>query len=67
MRLSKDDRYELARAAIKAPDLESLRDYIINVVDAFDDRPEGKTEAQCPRYVVPGSNGNGSYKAEPLL
>ena len=41
MRLSKDDRYELARAAIKSSDLESLRAYIISVVDAFDDRPEG--------------------------
>ena len=56
MRLSKDDRYELARAAIKAADLASLRDYIISVVDAFDDRPEGKTEVPCPRYIVPGAS-----------
>ena len=53
MRLSKDDRYELARATVKASDLESLRAYIISVVDAFDDRPEGKTEVPCPRYAAP--------------
>lgn len=66
MRLSKDDRYELARAALKAPDLKSLRDYIISVVDAFDDRPEGKTEVPCPRYVVPATaGGNGEVTRAP--
>ena len=51
MRLSKEDKYEFARAAIKARDLESLRDYIVSVVDAFDDLPPGKADVACPRYV----------------
>jgi hypothetical protein len=59
VRLSKDDRFELVRAAIKAPDLESLRDYIVSVADAMDDPPQGKTEIPCPRYIVPGANGHG--------
>lgn len=70
MRLSKDDRYELARAAIKASDLESLRAYLISVVDAFDDRPEGKTEVPCPRYIPPAASGNGNGRStyhEPSL
>lgn len=50
MRLSKEDKYELARAAIKARDLESLRDYIVAVVDAFDDLPPGKADVACPRF-----------------
>lgn len=55
MRLSKEDKYELARAAIKARDLESLRDYIVSVVDAFDDLPPGKADVSCPRYLVAGA------------
>jgi len=55
MRLSKEDKYELARAAIKARDLESLRDYIVSVVDAFDDLPPGKADVPCPRYAVTAS------------
>lgn len=57
MRLSKDDRFELVRAAIKAPTLESLRDYIVSVADAMDDLPPGKSETPCPRFIVPGTNG----------
>lgn len=57
MRLSKEDKYELARAAIKARDLESLRDYIVSVVDAFDDLPPGKADVPCPRYAVAAGGG----------
>ena len=65
MRLSKEDKYELARAAIKARDLESLRDYIVTLVDAFDDLPPGKADVSAPRYVVPSVTGhaNGTAKA----
>jgi hypothetical protein len=53
VRLSKEDKYELARAAIKARDIVSLRDWIVSVVDAFDDLPPGKADVPCPRYVAP--------------
>lgn len=75
MRLSKEDKYELARAAIKARDLESLRDYIVSVVDAFDDLPPGKADVACPRYAAAPAptSGNGKvthghqWEGEPLL
>lgn len=74
MRLSKEDKYELARAAIKARDLESLRDYIVSVVDAFDDLPPGKADVNCPRYTPPAvlapagtGNGRGTYHEPSLL
>ena len=60
MRLSKEDKYELARAAIKARDLESLRDYIVSVVDAFDELPPGKADVACPRYVPSTAGGENS-------
>ena len=63
MRLSKEDKYELARAAIKSRDLESLRDYIVSVVDAFDELPPGKADVPCPRYITPGISGNGHVPA----
>lgn len=63
MRLSKDDRYEFARAALMAPDLQSLRNYIVQVIDTFEGRPEGKTEIQCPRFTEPGSNGHAPKQA----
>ena len=66
MRLSKEDKYELARAAIKARDLESLRDYIVSVVDAFDELPPGKADVACPRYVPPAAGGgNGKVVRAP--
>lgn len=74
MRLSKEDKYELMRAALKATSLESLRDYLVSVTDAFDDRLPGKTEVPCPRYLEPGEvavaaanghSGNGYH--EPSL
>ena len=68
MRLTKDDRFELVRAAIKATTLESLRDYIVAVADAVDDVSHtGKTDPSCPRYVEPGGNGNGHPPENTLL
>lgn len=70
MRLSKEDKYELARAAIKARDLESLRDYIVSVVDAFDELPPGKADVPCPRYASPAAKApaaNGRYLEEALI
>lgn len=53
MRLSKDDKYELLKAAVTAPDLESLRAYLVRVTAAMDDLPPGKGEIPCPPYVAP--------------
>ena len=58
MRLSKDDKYELMKAAIMAPDLESLRAYLVRVAAAMDDLPPGKAEIPCPRYMAPAANGH---------
>ena len=66
MRLSKEDKYELARAAIKARDVESLRDYLVSVVDAFDDLPPGKADVACPRYVAPGADPDAGRRASAI-
>ena len=55
MRLSVPDRNEFMKAAVKAPDRESLVAWIVSVVDAVDELPEGKSDAQCPRYRLPGT------------
>lgn len=53
MRASIQDRNELMKAVVRADTLEDLKRYLISLVDAIDDLPEGKYDAPVPRYVVP--------------
>ena len=53
MRLSTQDRIEFMKAAVKAKDVESLRQWVVSVVDAIDGLPDGKADAACPSYRVP--------------
>jgi hypothetical protein len=73
MRLSMQDKNEFLKAAIKAPDLESLRQWVVSVVDAVDALPDGKadTPVPVPPFTLPAAarngNGNGSRHWEDAL
>lgn len=58
MRLSIQDRNELMKAIVRASDLASLKQYLVGLVDAIDDLPEGKADAPVPRYAEPQTNGH---------
>ena len=53
MRLSIQDRNELMKAVVRAENLEALKRYVISLVDAIDDLPDGKSDAPVPRYAEP--------------
>jgi len=55
MRASIQDRNELMKAVIRAETLEDLKRYLISLVDAIDDLPEGKYDAPVPRYAAPAA------------
>jgi len=59
VRLSIQDRNELMKAVVRAETAEDLKRYIISLVDAIDDLPDGKADAPVPRYVTPGTSSNG--------
>lgn len=61
MRLSMPDKNEFLKAAVKAPDLDTLRRWVVSVVDAIDSLPEGKADAPVPPLTVPviAPAGNG--------
>jgi hypothetical protein len=50
MRLSAQDKIELLKAAVKAPDRDSLADYVVSLVEVIDSLPGGKADAPAPRY-----------------
>jgi hypothetical protein len=50
VRLSLQDKNELLLAAVRAPDLDSLRDYVVGLVDAIDSLPDNKSDAQAPPF-----------------
>lgn len=53
MRLSVPDKNEFLKAAVKATDLESLKRWLVSVVDTVDALPEGKADVPVPPYVPP--------------
>lgn len=63
MRLTMQDKNEFLKAAVKAPDRESLARWLVSVVDAIDaaEREGGKADATvaCPPFVLPAANGHG--------
>jgi hypothetical protein len=72
MRLSMQDKNEFLKAAVKAPDLESLRLWVVSVVDAVDALPDGKSDAPVPvpPFMLPVANGhagNGARRWEESL
>lgn len=56
MRLTAPDKAELLKAAVKADDLDALKRWVVSVVDAIDDLPDGKYDAPVPRYVAPAGS-----------
>lgn len=56
MRLTVPDKAELLKAAVKADDLHTLKLWVVSIVDAIDDLPEGKYDAPVPRYVTPAGS-----------
>ena len=75
MRASIQDRNELMKAVVRAETLEDLKLYLISLVDAIDDLPEGKYDAPVPRYTAPedrrapaaGGSGPNGYHEPSLL
>jgi len=71
MRLSMQDKNEFLKAAVKAPDLESLRQWVVSVVDAVDALPDGKadTPVPVPPFTQPRASvpGNGTRRWEDTL
>lgn len=72
MRLSMQDKNEFLKAAVKAPDLESLRQWVVSVVDAVDALPDGKadTPVPVPAFILRPANGhagNGARRWEDTL
>lgn len=51
MRLSTQDKIEVLKAALKAPDLESLKRWVVGLVDAMDAVPDGKNDAPVPPFI----------------
>lgn len=62
MRLTMQDKNEFLKAAVKAPDRESLARWLVSVVDAIDaaEREAGKADASvsCPPYAEPATAGH---------
>ena len=62
MRLNMQDKNEFLKAALRAKDLESLKQWLVSVVDALDtaEAASGKSDVHVsvPPYVAPGSNGH---------
>lgn len=62
MRLTMQDKNEFLKAAVKATDLDSLKRWVVGLVDAADtaDTGSGKadTSVPCPPYVAPAGNGH---------
>ena len=56
MRLTAPDKAEMLKAAVKADDLHALKLWVVSIVDAIDDLPEGKYDAPVPRYVAPADS-----------
>jgi hypothetical protein len=56
------------KAVVRAENLEALKRYVISLVDAIDDLPDGKSDAPVPRYAEPNvaASGNG-HQAESSL
>jgi len=70
MRLSMQDKNEFLKAAVKAPDLESLKLWVVSVVDAVDALPDGKSDAPVPvpPFVrPPAGNGTRRWEDPPLV
>lgn len=72
MRLSMQDKNEFLKAAVKAPDLESLRLWVVSVVDAVDALPDGKadTPVPVPPFTLLAANkraGDGARRWEDTL
>ena len=65
MRLSIQDRNELMKAVVRAETLPTLKRYVMSLVDAIDDLPDGKSDAQVPRYTEPAANGDASSIVTP--
>lgn len=68
MRLSMQDKNEFLKAAVKAPDLESLREWVVSVVDAADTLPDGKSDGPVPvpPFMPPAANGHAGSPASAL-
>jgi len=64
MRLTVQDKYEIVKAAARATDLDSFKQWVLSIVDAIDDLPEGKADAAVPRYV-PAATGYAAVRATP--
>ena len=56
MRLTAPDKAEMLKAAVKADDLHALKLWVVSIVDAIDDLPEGKYDSPVPRYVAPADS-----------
>jgi hypothetical protein len=63
MELTTQDRIELMRAVIKAPDRQALADYLVQVLASFNSAAAGVRNSPCPTYdddddccsqVIPG-------------
>jgi hypothetical protein len=67
MRLSMQDKNEFLKAAVKAPDLESLRLWVVSVVDAIDALPDGKADSPVPvpPFILPAGSGHAANGAAP--
>jgi hypothetical protein len=67
MRLTMQDKNEFLKAALKARDLESLKLWVVSVVDALDssEAANGKADvhAPVPPYVAPAANGHGPVQS----
>jgi hypothetical protein len=49
MRLTVPDRNEFLKAALKTTDLD-IKEWIVRMVDAMDNLPEGKSDVPVPPY-----------------
>lgn len=56
MRLSTQDKIEILKAAVKADDLDALKQWVVGLVDASDALPDGKYDAPVPSFsALPSS------------
>lgn len=69
MRLSMQDKHEILKAAAKGWDADSLKRWLVEVVEATDDLPDGKYDAAVPPYRPPAVAGafSGWAPATPIL
>lgn len=72
MRLTMQDKNEILKAAVKATDVDSLKRWLVGLVDAVDTAEVGSGKADAvvsvPQYVErSAASGNGRSYHEPSL